>query len=537
MDFVLIQKLKTGFKKFLLTIYTITILKRRLKRQLSLRTKNRIDGQKPTKKVLITLFETSHYQHQHLLALGKALQLRGVEILVLICGERLKGCEIKSVKNVQDNDPCWRCRFFSKHTLPLYELSVKTLNDYLSELEYQNIVSLSNDAIDNKKELIFFDLDFTQTIKDSIERYYYGNKPDAEKEINDIKKGFLISALISYTVATKIKSEWNPDISLTNQWIYSWQWPFYQIFDYRLINSSSFDFNSVQFNLPDLFPAKTRFEEYITSRNSYYLSKIEKRKIEQLMDDRLNGNTAKSKLYKYFDESTDVSFFEKLKNDKRRKILLCSNIYWDAGLSEAAFLYDDVLSWVFDTVDIALNHPDLHLLIKPHPGELFDSQPSLKGVSSLVKEKYDVLPPNVTILEPEWKLNTYDLFSYIDLGVIFTGTLGLEMMYAGIPVISTGKTTHFGLGLSSEPNSRSDYIEMLLGISPYNVDKDLLLLFLYFYFIKTNIPWTLTEQSFGDRFKGFEFANLEDLKPGQNKYLDHLCNCVINRETTTVENW
>jgi len=87
----------------------------------------------------------------------------------------------------------------------------------------------------------------------------------------------------------------------------------------------------------------------------------------------------------------------------------------------------------------------------------------------------------------------YDLFSYIDLGVIFNGTIGLEMMLSDIPVVSTGKTTYQGLGFSMEPETVEQYHAILLGNQqPPSVDKEQLELFAYFYFIKTLIPWTLT---------------------------------------------
>ena len=63
------------------------------------------------------------------------------------------------------------------------------------------------------------------------------------------------------------------------------------------------------------------------------------------------------------------------------------------------------------------------------------------------------------------KIKPYDLFPYIDLGVIFSGTLGLEMMLNKIPVVSTGITPHLDLGFANEPKNIDEYKMILNGES------------------------------------------------------------------------
>ena len=69
----------------------------------------------------------------------------------------------------------------------------------------------------------------------------------------------------------------------------------------------------------------------------------------------------------------------------------------------------------------------------------------------------------LSVIEPEWKINTYDIFSFIDLGIIFNGTLGLEMMLSGIPMVSTGRIFHIGLGFAMEPETVEYGKSILLG--------------------------------------------------------------------------
>ena len=79
---------------------------------------------------------------------------------------------------------------------------------------------------------------------------------------------------------------------------------------------------------------------------------------------------------------------------------------------------------------------------------------------------------------------------------------------------------------------------MLIGSKKLIIPKRVTLeLFAYFYFIKTCIPWNLTENSYADDFNGFEFDSLEDILPNKNKYLDHLCNCILEPNETIIESW
>ncbi len=148
------------------------------------------------------------------------------------------------------------------------------------------------------------------------------------------------------------------------------------------------------------------------------------------------------------------------------------------------------------------------------------------------------LPKNVFFIEPEMKIKPYDLFPIIDLGIIFSGTLGLEMMLNGKPVVTTGITPHFGLEFANEPNNEKDYELILKGkkFIKYPSIKEVRK-FAYFYFIKSCIPWDLQNNAYGGYFTGFNFNSINDLNPGKNKYLDHVCNCLINRDKNVIENW
>jgi hypothetical protein len=251
---------------------------------------------------------------------------------------------------------------------------------------------------------------------------------------------------------------------------------------------------------------------------------------------RYAGSADLFKKYNYFTKHNDNEIKELLGYDKNKKnIFLFTNIYWDVGPQNAK-LYDGVIQWVLSTIGYLKNNNSIHLYIKPHPGEKLDDAKSLKGIAEIIREHYPVLPKNLSIIEPELRLNTYKLLNLIDLGVVYSGTIGIEMLVNNIPTINVGITPYSNLGIGIEPSSKEEYVSLLeCTSSDHLLDLDEIKLFSYFYFIKSKIPWTLTKKAWGDDFSGFMYR-LTNIAPGQDLMLDHICDCIMNK-TSSFESW
>ncbi len=500
-------------------------------------------------KVLIPWIESNHYQYLQGLAIAKALQLRGAEVKVLLCGECLSGCEIKSVKNKADKDPCWECRINRKSIASLFELDVITLADVINNKDMQALKGEA-EIIGSKQlpEIVRNKIRLNQCIEDSIVRYYYGNVPNESEELAAVRIAHTHTALIAAEVSRRIDETWRPSVVLNSMYCYSAWEPFFRHFRskgnrFRSISISPYNFKSIIMDSFTIYQDSQRFLKFINQRSDKQLLPEERLQLENFLQNRFSGQSQIFKDWGYFEESSSKKILDELKqrlhlDSKKRNIFLFSNIYWDIGMSDYAGLYPGIISWVMDTIELLKEDTSCHLYIKPHPGEVFDSSTSLKGVSQVIRERYSILPSNVTIIEPQERINTYSLFPLIDVGVIFNGTLGLEMMLNKVPVISTGKTTFEGLGFTFEPKSRNEYVDALLGKT--QIDKpsqSTLEMYAYFYFIKSLIPWTLTKQAYADVFTGYNFSNLNELNFGNDQYLDHIINCITFPETTCFENW
>ena len=517
------------------------ILKPILAKQLNLKVNHlKLNTNLNKKRILIPLIETSHYQYLQILIIAKSLQLRGADVKVLVCDGSLDACEIKSIKNIHNTNPCFKCKFNVKNILPLYNLEIIKLKDFninQDKIIYNKKINNSNENIETN--LFQNGIDLTQSIEDSVIRYYYGNLPSDINEIDKIKIKHSQTANLMLNIANTIDKIWHPDIVLNGMYCYSSWEPFYKYYfnfgdRFKSLSITAFDFNKIVYNSFELYTTSKRYLKYLNARKTINLFKFEEEILDHFINERFKGRTEIFIKEKYYDNSiNNDKLLSLLKiNPNTKNIFIFSNIHWDIGLSECSDLYPDVISWVLDTINLCKGLNGVHLYIKPHPGEVFDSSSSMKSMSQIIEDKFPNLPNNITIILPEWKIKTYDLFNFIDLGIIFNGTIGLEMMLSGIPVVSTGKTSHYGLELSHEPSSKEEYLKLILNLNRNTkIDIKKVRMFAYFYFIRTLLPFDLTQKVYADDFKnGYTFNNLSDLEVGKNKSLDHLCSCILNNE-------
>lgn len=530
-------------KYITIKIYYFLILRRKISNQLEDNLKHKYKNE-VKKKIFIPLVETSHYQIFSILILAKSLVLRGHEVKILICNGFLKGCEIKSFKNKDIKNPCWECKNNIQNILPLFNLDYVYYTDYLSPKDTKKIFNLDKKFSKNLKSKIKFkNFDLTKTVNESLVRYYYGNK--FYDNYKNVRSDHINTSLNSIIFSEKIFKKWKPDIILNNMSVYSAWEPFFMYFKKKIrivtITLNALNTHAIYFNLMELLSSDKRYNNYLNKRINKKLNLYEKKQLKVFMKKRILGSDDyinKNKIFEKNNKET-AKLYEFLKSEKNKKnIFLFSNLYWDLGLSNQAGCYKDTIHWIIDTIHQIKKDDTINLFIKVHPGEIYKGIESLTTIIDVIKEKITTIPKNVFFITPEKRINIYKLKKHIDLAVIFTGTLGLEMMLLGVPVINTGKVPYSNLKLSSSPKNKKSYYSELkknVNINPF-LKKEALELYAYFYFIKSALPWNLTDKSFGKRFTGYNFKKIESLLPNVNPQLDHLCNCIID-DSKVPEFW
>ncbi len=477
------------------------------------------------------MIETNHDGIFWLMAVAKALQRRGVHIKVLLCNEFLDACEIKNILNKDYIDPCMICKFKYKKYLINAGFELIEMKSLIDQNRYEEL-SAASINISKKYPSVFYykNIDLIPIVNDSITRYFYGDLRKSGPFLNDLRAKYLLTAMINADIAEEISKSYNPDFILSNMTVYSEWAPHYQFYKDKgipvwTLNATANDKNKIVINLMDLFRDNLRFNKYKEFRGNLNLNKHEEAQIDNLITERKKGNF---EIFK--DKFTEKNVQKILEiNKDKTNIFLFPNVYWDLVTTEKGKVFNDVKDWVLSTIDILSGDSKNMIYIKPHPSEFLSSEKSNWGIVNFIEEKFGGVPKNVKIIYPQMNLSPYQLFRYIDLGVVYNGTIGLEMALEGIKVVSLGKSPYSGLDFTFEPNSLNEYKEFLLGKSEFWQPKlSDVKLFTYFYFIKNCIPFPVLKQIFNINFDGYNMNSSSDFSEEGKHFLNHISSVILD---------
>jgi hypothetical protein len=133
---------------------------------------------------------------------------------------------------------------------------------------------------------------------------------------------------------------------------------------------------------------------------------------------------------------------------------LFPNLTWDTSALDRDRAFASVADWVLRTADYFVGHPEWQLVVRSHPAERVRSE---EHVGALLRARWPTLPVNIRIVESESPLSSYRLLDASQLGLYYTGTLGIEMAMAGIQAITPALPLFGGLGFTRETESANDY--------------------------------------------------------------------------------
>jgi hypothetical protein len=111
---------------------------------------------------------------------------------------------------------------------------------------------------------------------------------------------------------------------------------------------------------------------------------------------------------------------------------------------EQVSLFTDQFEWVDYLFRYALDHPEVHLVLRLHP-RMFPNKREqvLSPVVSQIMALRDMAPANVSFNMPADGIGLYDLMQIVDLVLNFRSTVGLELAAVGIPVVVPANSDFF----------------------------------------------------------------------------------------------
>jgi hypothetical protein len=219
----------------------------------------------------------------------------------------------------------------------------------------------------------------------------------------------------------------------------------------------------------------------VTERfDTYQLTRNGAKRAEKLMEVRAKATAFSS----YTSASSGASPYEVFGLDSARKYFLMAMSSYDEVYSGYIIgklplsryqgqVFKDQTEWLKATVAWFREHPELQLVVRPHPREFPNRREGV--LSANWKEWSSVLqklPANVKVDHPDQKFSLYDHLS--NVAVVITGwsSVAVEALSAGIPVVTYDeKLPTFPPSMQYTGASVDEYFENILNAYSENRKK------------------------------------------------------------------
>ena len=140
---------------------------------------------------------------------------------------------------------------------------------------------------------------------------------------------------------------------------------------------------------------------------------------------------------------------------------LFPNLTWDAAALDRDVAFDSARDWVIRTSEYFAHHPQWQLVVRLHPDEQVYTSNYLGQV---LRDRWQELPANMRIIEPEESPASYRLLDAVQLGLYYTNTVGLVMAMFGIPAISPALPSFGGFGFTRQITGQDEYFARIEAI-------------------------------------------------------------------------
>jgi len=223
--------------------------------------------------------------------------------------------------------------------------------------------------------------------------------------------------------------------------------------------------------------------------------------------------------------------------------LLAANVIWDLAALNKEVQFGSMIEWIVETIAFFREHPEWQLIVKAHPGEENRKLPRTRQqIEPEIRKAWPELPGNVIFIPPRSRVSVYDLMDKVRVGLVYTTTVGLEMACSGIPVVTAGRSHYHGMGFTYDTESKERYFEVvrdLLGTPMHQRNaghcRELARKFFGFYFFRYYSSLDFFDAGFGEEFR-LHVRSIEDLSPGSNPVLDHVCDSILGHNPIIEEN-
>ncbi len=483
-------------------------------------------------------------------SLAVALTLRGARVEILLCDEFLPCCMMTKTWNVlpdallgQETTPrCPDCFRKGKENFEPQGLPIHRYSQFVSGRDVLQSENVSQDI--PLEEIVNYQFDGLAVGVHALAgalRYYARGDLDGEPFGERILRRYLKASLLTVYSVQELLNQNHYDVAIFHHGIYVPQGLVGEVCrknGVRVVNwNPSYRKQTFIFSHDDSYH-HTMISEPTSEWEDIQWTEGNRNDTLEYLKSRWYGTED----WIWFHEKPmeDVNkIAEELDVDFQKPCIgMLTSVIWDAQLHYKSNAFNNMLDWVFKTIEYFAERPELQLLIRVHPAEVRGMIPSRQKLADEIRKTFSELPGNIFVIPPESQTSTYAVMEKCDSVIIYNTKTGIEIASMGIPVIVAGEAWIRNKGFSIDACSPDDYFAILdrlplqERLSDEMLERAQKYAFHYFFRRMIKLPFIVSHKKY--KFD-LNLASINELLPGEYPGLDVICKGILGNQSFVVD--
>ena len=495
----------------------------------------------PVVAILTTMGQMKYVGFDSILAY--ALRLRGARPMLVLCDGFLPACDSVVINQYTDaNDfvshgpvKCHQCFPFGHAVYSTLRLPYYRLSQLVSPAHRQEVLAVADQVGANEWQDYHYEgVNLGEHIHASVLRFTLSGQPGSSPAIEGVARRFLQAALLQVEMAKAIAAM-GTEILVAQHGLYVTQGvplSYLRTQGVRIVTwEHLYRKSRVLLTHGDTYHKV--FESDVDSDwQQMHWSPERDRELVGYLESRRTGS---QDLLTYHPNPIEDpgQIIRQLRLDTAKPIVgMFPNLLWDGQIRHPESVFSGTLDWVLSTIECFVSRPDLQLVVRAHPAEVKHANPARQRVTDEIRRRFPTLPAHIHLVEPEDDISSYTLGEMINAAIVYGTKLGLELAARGKPVIVGGAAWYRGCGFTYDAHTRADYwglLGRLPDIPPLTEEQTLLARkYAYHLLFRRLIPvkrGLRTDKRWGA--PGHALTTLSQLLPGQDRYLDVICEGIL----------
>lgn len=464
------------------------------------------------------------------------LKSRGYTVDALLCGQAVTHCEQIDF-SLNKNLRCNLCFYEQQKFISSFDLNGVFIHQYVSQRERKEIKQeLDRLDLSDLKTYALRGIPIYRALTSSIQ-LHFKRATFCPRKDETVIKGYLNTIFTTIYALDNYFSKNTVEFILLSHGVYS-SWG--TVLEYCLHRSLKCVTWGREYNGAGIIAAHNAsyLSEPMYELNSKWdHEKLTEKQREQIVDYLEAKIGINAKKYDFVDYNAHIKkllpkkeIYEHLNLNIEKKIVaLFPNIPWDGQTFRPNLIFNDINSWVCETVDWFIKRSDCILVIRAHPAEKYSKEGSGR-LLEILEARYgkDFSFENIVFIPADSNITSVSVASISCAALLYGSTIGYETTFLRVPTVLASEFFYSNKEISFDAKTKDEYFSLIdtAIAGQLHVDNgryERLLQYAFHYQFRRVMPETVMNLT-GLNFAGYKYNDVKELvnDPVINKFID-LC--------------